>query len=521
MTSKTWVKILLVALGALGCGSMWALSSPLGSSPDDTYHQATIWCVDATKSTSECKLVGTSEAGGRLVELPALVATPSCYAFVPTESAACQRPMRGQVVETAVLDNGEYPGGFYRVMHWLIRDSIPESVLLMRVVNVALGTLLLGAIALATTLEIRRLMAYTLVPVLVPLGWFIIASVNPSSWSVSGLTAYGFAVHTLLSVTAVRQRVAVALLGAAGLVMALAARGDAPVFAVVITGALCVLHWRRLWAERRLLVLPVVVGVACLVRVLDAAQVSSMAGIQDQTDRSANDVAANILLEFPSLLSGIFGSGWGLGWLDTPVPGLATYPVSLVIGYYVLTGLGRLTVPKALALTMILGPMLLFPLMTLYRARLVVGESMQPRYLLPLMPMLIAVLLTGVAARTVIRLSRVQAAFIWSALTVANTAAVYGNARRYVTGVDGPTIIGDLEWWWQSGPSPLVVTFLGGLGFAIFAAPILVMSGSRGEDGHPDALSSRGVDGAADADSSVSATIGDGRRSTERSSHIV
>ena len=49
---------------------------------------------------------------------------------------------------------------------------------------------------------------------------------------------------------------------------------------------------------------------------------------------------------------------------------------------------------------LIFPPMLVLPLMTLYRTRLIVGETVQPRYILPLMPMLLAVLLVDrVAAR--------------------------------------------------------------------------------------------------------------------------
>ena len=89
---------------------------------------------------STCRVVGESaETGGRVVKLPALVAAPNCYAFQPAESAACQKPLRGELTRTEAVDNGDYPGGFYRVMHLLVQDSIPESILAMRVFNVVLG----------------------------------------------------------------------------------------------------------------------------------------------------------------------------------------------------------------------------------------------------------------------------------------------------------------------------------------------------------------------------------------------
>ena len=474
--------IVVVAIAAMVCGAMWALSSPPGSSPDDNYHQTTIWCVDATSSTpaDTCRVVGESETtGGRVVEVPALVANPNCFAFASAESGACQLPLRGQRVTTEALDNGGYPGGFYRAMHFLVRDTVPESIVAMRIANVALAALLLGAIALVTTTTVRRLMILTLVPVLIPLGWFILASVNPSSWSLSGLTGYAFALHTLFLAGGRRQRVAAGALGVVGLVMALSARGDAPVYAGVITLAICVLHWRTLWADKRLVAIPAVVALVCLWRVLAATQVASIAGASAETERTLSEVVPNLLLEWPALFSGMFGYAFGLGWLDTPVHSVTAYPVALIIGFLGLSGLGRLSTPKAIAAGLIFLPMVVLPLMTLYRTRLIVGESVQPRYILPLMPVLLAVLLMGPALDQVLRLSRVQGILIWLALTVANTAALYANARRYVTGVDGPVMIDDLEWWWQSAPSPSTVTLIAAVAFAVFAAPLVVLNWGR------------------------------------------
>lgn len=466
----------VVAIAATICGAMWALSSPVGSSPDDGFHQTTIWCVDATSSTIGCTVVGESSAGGRVVDVPTLIGHPHCFAFVATESAACQEPMRGERVVTEAVDNGQYPGGFYRVMSLFIQDSIPESILFMRMLNVAIATLLLGGVAIATSSEIRRLMAYTLAPVLIPLGWFLVASVNPSGWSLTGLTTLGFAWHTVLSVPRQRRRVAAGVLGAAGLVLALSARGDAAVYACLIVVALCILHWNRLRAERRLWIIPALVIVVCAWRTLAAAQVASIAGADAESDRTAQEVLANLLLDFPALISGMFGYQFGLGWLDTPVHAVTAYPMALVIGFLVLGGLGHVSAKKVIACLVILGPMLVIPLVTLFRTRLIILEGVQPRYLLPLMPMLLALLLTGRGGSTSLRLTRTQATAIWLALTVANAAAIYANLRRYVTGTDGPTVIGELEWWWQSGPSPTVVTVIGGLSFAVFAIPMVVLS---------------------------------------------
>jgi hypothetical protein len=182
----------------------------------------------------------------------------------------------------------------------------------------------------------------------------------------------------------------------------------------------------------------------------------------------------------------MFGYAFGLGWLDTPVNSVTAYPVVLIIGFLGLTGLSRLTPAKTIAVLAVFLPMLVLPLMTLYRTRLVVGESIQPRYILPLMPMLLAILLIDREGDRAVRLSRVQSVLIVLALTVANMAAVYANIRRYVTGVDGPIMVDDLEWWWQSAPSPALVTVVSGLAFAVFASPLVVMHWRRAGGDQPE-----------------------------------
>ena len=52
---------------------------------------------------------------------------------------------------------------------------------------------------------------------LIPLGWFILASVNPSSWALSGPTCFGFALHTFFSTPHPRRRIAAGVLAGLGL----------------------------------------------------------------------------------------------------------------------------------------------------------------------------------------------------------------------------------------------------------------------------------------------------------------
>ena len=124
--------------------------------------------------------------------------------------------------------------------------------------------------------------------------------------------------------------------------------------------------------------------------------------------------------------------------------------------------------------------MLAFPAWTLYRARLVPGEAVQPRYLLPVIPVLFLIILSGRKPWRSLRLSRAQAWIIWAMLSVAQAAALYTNTRRYVTGFDDPIIMDHQEWWWSGVPSPYITCAAGAIGFAVLAATIIPLSRPRG-----------------------------------------
>lgn len=463
----------LAVVGAFLCGVAWSLSSPVGSSPDDDYHVTSVWCADRG-DTDDCIPGAPSAEGDPTVKVPGLVGSGNCYAFRNDESGECQRRLADSVT-TSRVDTGTYPGGYYRVMHLFVSEEIGQSVVTMRVFNVALAVGLFLAAMIAGTITTRRLQVYVVTCAMIPLGWFLIASVNPSSWAITGVTVLGFALHSLYLVEGRGRIVANIVLSLVGALLALLARGDAAVFVGVVAIAVSALHWHTLLVRRRLLLMP---AMLCLAGVLFLfnAQVSSIASAAAETDRTRADTLVALVLDFPTLVTGMFGYGFGLGWLDTPVHSITAASAMAVVGFLTLSGVGLGGRAKAFAGLMLVGAMLAIPLLTLYRLRMIVGESVQPRYLLPLMPIALLVLITGPGRGDGLRLSRVQAWIVWLLVSLAQSAAIYVNTRRYVTGLDGPLIINQVEWWWASGPSPLMSWLIGSVGFAIAAATLIVVS---------------------------------------------
>src|SRR5690606_27523441 len=124
------------------------------------------------------------------------------------------------------------------------------------------------------------------------------------------------------------------------------------------------------------------------------------------------------VLNLPYLWSGVWGT-WPLGWVDTVLPWVVPLAaIAAVVG----AGFVGLAVKDA-RLRILIGvvAVLLFavPLWTLQRGHDLVGVEVQPRYLLPLIGLLVGLLMTAPVGRR-IRLGRGQAWTIAVALSVAN-----------------------------------------------------------------------------------------------------
>jgi len=163
----------------MATGVAWALASPVGGAPDDNYHQTSIWC--AAGDTNTCTLLRDADGTVTAVVPERVARSELCYRFQPETSAACSnavgnRPTRyvGPPLERL------YPGGYYDAMHLFVRDEIAQSVLLIRIGNVVIATALIGAVLLVAGASARTMLTLGLLAASVPLGWFVLASVNPS-----------------------------------------------------------------------------------------------------------------------------------------------------------------------------------------------------------------------------------------------------------------------------------------------------------------------------------------------------
>jgi hypothetical protein len=451
----------------------WALSSPVGSSPDDDFHLTSIWC--ATGDSDYCAPSGDPDT--RLV--PPAIADPACFAFDADKSAGCQNRIDFTAGATEETERGNFAGGYpvvyYGTMSLFVGPDVHASVLVMRLVNIALFVGLGIALYLLLPVNRRQILVWQWALTTVPLGLFVLSSNNPSAWALMGV-GYGWLALLGFYEARGRKRIALGAIFLLTAVLASGSRSDATILFVVAVFAAVLLSAQRtkhFWVSS---LLPVVGFVICalLFRASRSADVVT-GGVDEQLGLGViiPRIAYN-LTEVPSLWTGIFGQSWGLGWLDTSMPSVVwVSSLAALIGGGFVAGRDG-SVRKSIVVALGALALAAIPVTLLVLAGKDVGEDFQPRYLLPLIVVFIGAAFFTTARQAIV-FSRAQVWLVVIALSGANFIALHLNIRRYVTGIDALSMDLDAQrqWWWQLVVTPNVAWIVGSIAFGLALALLL------------------------------------------------
>jgi len=456
--------------------STWAVSSPIGSSPDDDYHNVSIWCGQGFRD-------GLCEEGinGGAVVSETLRTNSFCFSSRPQNSGACEPST--VFAETTRVNGGENPRVFYWVMSWFAGPDITPSIISLRIANSVVVVSLFALAMLALPLHLRRVPFISAVATSVPLGLFIIPSTNPSSWGYSALLVLFPAVLGFLSTDQLRPRLALGSIALVSLLMTAGSRPDSALYAVIAISIALLIKFKftKLGTSFALFGLGLLLaGLYLFLNSGNTATVLSGGPGGGLTFPSIRGDFYNVL-RLPDLIVGVFGS-WGLGWLDTPMPS-GVWAVTYGMYCALLFGAIRyFSLRQSIALALVFLSLITIPLVALHISGLVVGQFVQPRYLMPLLGLMLAVALYRESTNSGIKLSRGQVWLIGFGLMVTNSISLHTNLRRYLTGLDGNQINlnRDIEWWWFQAPadgswfvlSPNSLWVFGSVAFAVFLLAI-------------------------------------------------
>lgn len=489
---------LLAGLGLFVALASWGLSSPVGSAPDDTYHLPTIWC--SWGEHESC----ARDAQGSLAA-PEVISKVCTYQR-PLVSAACEYQRSQQLVTVGHL---QYVGSdvqlegnavFHRVLRIFVGPDAERSALTMRIFNVTLAAGMFVWALMVSRGGSRRALTLSWLVAIVPVGMFIVSSTNPSGWVVVGVGTYWVFLLTLCrsagSTTARRSSALAGLIVSASL--AVGARADALVLIGGATVAVVIVAWPHIREKRLvgagLLLLTVLFGALAALtsirdRVLLVVQgIGDTDGADPRLVAGGLDPTLNHILELPSFVWALVGGQAptfsfptaylrGLGWLDTGIPSITgLLALSALVAVFA-WGLGMYGVRKVVALGVAILTLCLSILLPLEGVNFAPTFVLQPRYMLPMLFVIVALAALRPLSGERPRLAVI--AGIVSAMIIANGAAQLASLHRYTNGESLPWMRLDMEpsWWWTAFPvGPTGVWLIGLAGFMVFAVAVGAIS---------------------------------------------
>ena len=503
------VAVLVLVAAVIVASLAWVVASPVGASPDEDFHVGAMWCPPPIED-SGCQ-IGTKD-GRKAVIVPQTLAKENvtCYAYDHDNSARCTFAASDDLTApTLRWDDGNYPWGYYQFAHLFVQHSTNRAVLTLRVFNTLLAITLLGSIIALADSGLRRAIAVALTTAWLPMGFYFIAGMNPSSWAMTG--TFAFAAGLLAATRSVgARRVGLIACAVAGAVLACTSRGDSAFFLFVVSVALAcaVRPCARLVPEA------IVACAASLVGIWVMSGTNASANLATTEASAASPGRRAIFMQnleaIPSYLAGFVGYRIGPGWNDVSYAGTVSYGALIVVCAVICWALVSLTWRKAVSSFVILGAIVGVPVVIGVQGRFSNVEFYQPRYMLPLFAVFMLMLLAPPVARGASRpkgsapmrlptsmvgkAGGIAVAFLW---TVTNARALYLVIERYAFGRTSHAQPLDLatrnlsagnEWWWPGAPlGPMAVWLIGAAAGAlanVLTVSLLSRSSTREDESH-------------------------------------
>lgn len=469
----------------------WIMATPRNGGPDEPSHSVASAALLRGDRSGELVDLGFP---AEMFRVPAMVGepNPACFAFAPDQPADCAGHPDGS---TALAARESTSAGYPVWGHLLpgLASLVPSPQAysyLARAANALVAVALL-------VLSMRRLagrnswMAIGLLAGLTPIAWFSMAIVNPSALAIAG----GAALWTgLLILPTTTRSIQSDRLLVAGWLAVLLARRDGPLLATLVVLTACVAtstlpsdRWRRLtpvqrWTVAAALPLPLLPLLDGPRGVFDLALALSPVGllVAEVAARTigrisrrittlwwcvAWGVGAAMIVAFASvfrsagsdinLLTRIVGATGEhlrqlvglLGWLDTPVPGVAVVTWWAVVGMLAAVAIlaGGRSAPVAL---MAIASIVVIAWALELGTGDTSGTYWQGRYSMPFVVGLPLLLAHGAHRRQefTVRLEPVVAGALWVVWNLAFAQSL----RRWGVGVDGTMY----PWRWDAATTP-------------------------------------------------------------------
>ena len=224
-TDRAWTRISIWLFLSL---AMVALLSPLGATHDEVFHATNIWCGRGERSPF-CEEIESAPGYTALTNLNAqhCKADPLSPLICPLESGGNLRYQ---------TNPGLYPSTFYSVLSWFVFGSVELSLIVVRLANALVISLMLALMMAVIPTRHRVALALLILTAFNPTGFYLFSSIHPSSWTAFGVGTGWIGIHAALTPSAQssKRRALQFVVGVLICLMGVGSRWDAYPFMAVV-----------------------------------------------------------------------------------------------------------------------------------------------------------------------------------------------------------------------------------------------------------------------------------------------
>ena len=449
----------------------WAFSSPPGSSPDEDFHAASIWCANGM-NTIHCPNLGSTPTTPFIMD--------DCFQQHTRQPAICQPGLEQPKFQTLRVAPGLYPKVYYKFFSIFVGKNAQLSLMVMRLINSTLATLVFGALLTLGRGRQKHSALHAWTFTLVPMGLFLIASINPSSWSYIGVASSWLFLDIVIDTDRKLRKTKYLALSMWLLTSLMClARWDSSAYFIFSNLIVLFVHLtKRKFLFKRLLLstwIYAVIAIGLLWRL----------GLIDRFFRFKN-YGLNHLQSFSTwifywivhiieLPAGTFGFPFGnasLGWNDTLVPPIVgIVGISLFIStiLFSMWSISRIQIICVFSIVAFICLAILSQLAA-NDYPFLDTSPLQGRYVLPLLPVLIGISFLLSTNKTQLMDSAHLRYMVIASLAFIHSISLYVNIERYVTGTSDyfRQIDSTNGWWWSHFISPNLAWWFGSICFLRF-----------------------------------------------------
>ena len=447
------------------CLAVQSLSAPISSAADSDHHMTSIWCAWGEKPGICENRIETDT--GATVDVPFFV--QMCEGRPITEWRRCEEVSEHTKMQNLRTTSSSGRNLYYIAMRALASENVTQSILLIRLINSSMATLIFFLILKVARGRLLTAAISGITFVFVPLAFSQLVVATPKSWAVLGAMFSWVFLYSALYQRAGQSNNRLAWF-AYGLSMflVLSTRADATYFAIFSSIVVFLKSkFEMKWIELRKFIAFSIPGIALILFVLK--QMGRFGSyIEFPAPKTElpliNYMFSEIVQIFETSIS-VFGFGTGQSGGSPGIIGIISYGLFAVAIGTTLQHSTRLQ-RRAVLITA------LFLAFTIYRGNNSIGLQLPGTYVLAIPLMLIGFAVLFANAKPDLMSTKTRRRSVISLLALANGYQLFGSMEYYVRkGVDtGAFLKLSLNggWWWNTPVSPNIVFIIGAAAFPAF-----------------------------------------------------